>query len=339
MTEDRAPELAGAGPTRRIDDWTAFAANYGPFFDGTAFSPDHPQYPHHGPGENTAIADFYTTGSEMWPVPITDSTYGYDADGEGHAYWNGLVDAGGSSLQTFWLESPDVMEAFPAGYAAGTVNVWREFAQYALDHNWTTAEGDDGGGDATLSILMSGDDVPGHGSFDGRIATVRMKGMRFSQQLCELLNLLSSKTGWNRNLAARALSAAYGDNHGFGCDAYGGDEYTQLGITDLYRLQADVIASLEATVKIIYVQKAPGNCNGNAPCENTIQDALGLAVTGVNNIIKVVKDDYAESISLYANCFVQLDCGYDDADYQTKTGVSMVTGLEIGDGEMIVENL
>ena len=486
VTEDRAPDLSGAGPTRQIDDWTTFAANYGPFFDGTAFSPDHPQYPYHGPGEDTAIADFYTTGSEAWPVSIADATYGYDAAGMGHAYWNGLVDAGGSSIQTFWLESPDVMGAFPAGYATGTVNVWRQFAQYALDHdwttafqfylnnkrtysntnslwileeqyvaddfradawfmglckqgweaagasgenfqwridtstrwsqnwgqlsgicnlrvqgdgkdwnhrhdryrryterldesrwwygtgpartsplkdhaaeflehwshgldgglpywtnyddNWTTAEGDDGGEDATLSILMSGDDVPGHGDFDGRIATVRMKGMRFSQQLCELLNLLSRKTGWNRNLAARALSAAYGDNEGFGYDAYGGDEYTQLGIADLYRLQADVIASIEATVKIIYVQKE-GDCNDNEPCENTIQDALDLAETGVANIVKVVQGDYSEQISLTDNCSVLLDCGYEDADYQDKTGVSTVSSLEIADGEMIVENL
>ncbi|MCP4687932.1 MAG: hypothetical protein GY859_07765, partial [Desulfobacterales bacterium] len=361
---DRAPVLTGAGPTTAISDWTTFAADYGPFFDGSAFSPSHPAYPYHGPGENTPVADFYTTGFEGWPVSISDGVYGYDAGGHGHAYWNGLVDSGGAGLQTFWLEAPDVFQAFPSGYADGARNVWREFAEYAqanqwgtafqyylnnkrtysgtsalwtleeqyvaddfradawfmglckqgwesanapdtnfhwridastrwqqnwgqlknicnlrvqgdgktwdyrhdryrryteqldemrwwygtgptrtdsltdhgaeilehwshgldgglpywdnYDDNWTTAAGSASGGDATLSVLLSGEDVPGHGAFDGRIATIRMKGMRHAQQLCELLNLLSAMNGWNRNMTARALSNAYGDHSGMG---------------------------------------------------------------------------------------------------------------------------
>jgi hypothetical protein len=393
-TADRAPELTGTGAATHISNWSVFAATYGPFFDGSAFSPTHGTYPYRGPGENTPLANFYTTGFEGWPVSISDPTYGYDAipGGMGHAYWNNLVDSGGADLQSFWLEAPDVMEAFPDDFRQGTLKVWQEFAQYAQDHhwttafqfylnnkrtysntsslwtleeqytaddfradawfmglcrqgwesagtsdtqfqwridtstrwqqnwgqlkgicnlrvqgdgkdwdyrqdryrsyteqsgesrwwygtgpartdslkdhpaeflkhwshgldgglpywnnfdsNWTTATGSDGGGDATLSILLSGADVPGHGAFDGRIATIRMKAMRFSLQLCEMLNLMAGKAGWNRNITARSLSAAYGDHAGGGYDAFGGDEYKNMTIFDYYQLHADLAASL-----------------------------------------------------------------------------------------------
>ncbi|WP_028581659.1 glycoside hydrolase domain-containing protein [Desulfogranum japonicum] len=389
--EDRAPILSGTGPSRQISDWSTFATNYGPFFDGSAFSPDHPVYPYHGPGENTAIANFYTTGYEGWPLSIADTTYGYDeiTGGKGHSYWNSLVDSGGTSLQTFWLEAPDVMEAFPSGYMIGTRNVWKQFAQYAQDHGWTTtfqfylnnkysysttnslwtleeqyvaddfradaffmglfkegweeanapdtkfqaridtssrwqqnwgqlkgicnlrvqgagrnwdyrhdryrryieqqteqrwwygtgpkrtdaltdhgaeflthwSHGLDGGTpywenytndwtasdteDATLSILLSGSAVPGHGSYEGRVATIRMKGMRYGQQLVEMLNMAADTNGWNRNRVARALSARYGDNAGDDFDGFGGDSYTGMQILDFYKLHADLIATLE----------------------------------------------------------------------------------------------
>lgn len=394
-TSDRAPVLTGDGPTTQISSWTTFAGNYGPFFDGSAFSSAHPNYPYRGPGENTPIANFYTTGYEGWPLRISDATYGYDADGLGYTHWKSLVDAGGTGLQDFWVDAPDVMAAFPEGFAVGTRNVWQTFAQYAqdnnwttafqlylnnkrsysgthalwtleeqyvaddfranalimglcrqgweaadapdsrfhwrtdtstrwqqnwgqlngicnlrvqgdgknwdyrhdryrryteqkeasrwwygtgpgrtapltdhgaqilehwshgldggtpywnnYDNNWTTATGDSVGGDATLSILLSGENVPGHGAFDGRIGTVRMKAMRYGQQLCEMLNMMSGASGWSRNRAVRALSASYGDHTGQGYDAYGGDEYNDMKILDYHKLHADLVASLTGT--------------------------------------------------------------------------------------------
>ena len=395
---DRAPVLSGAGPDRTIVSWTAFAESYGPFFDGSGFSSEHPGYPYRGPGENTPIANFYTAGCERWPVDIADTEYGYDAipGGKGYRHWRNLAQSQDTAdLHTFWLESPDVMTAFADGYATGTIDVWKQFARFAQEsgwktafqfflnnkrpftdtrslwtleeqyvaddfradawfmglckrgwesanapdarfqwridtstrwqqnwgqlsgicnlraqgvgndwdyrhdryrryteslsesrwwygggpkrteslkklpadflthwshgldgglpywnnfrNNWITATGPEGGDDADLSILLSGENVPGHGAFDGRIATVRMKAMRFSQQLCELLNLLSNSPGWNRNLVARAMSAGYGDHSGRGYDAYGGDEYAGMDILDFYRLAADVVASMEET--------------------------------------------------------------------------------------------
>ena len=390
-TADRAPTLTGSGPTRAVSSWTTFDNNYGPFFDGSGFSPTHPTYPYHGPGENTPIANFYTTGFEGWPNSLTHATWGYDAAGMGWSYWNNLVDNGGTAGdQEFWLEAPDVMEAFPAGYGTGYRNVFQQFAAHAQANGWGTAfqmylnnkrgnsntialwtleeqvvaddfradrwfmglckdgweaagapdvkfqwridtstrwsqnwgqlkdicnlrcQGDgkdwnyrhdryrkyteqmdemrwwygtgpgrtssltdhgaeilehwshglDGGlpywdsyhtdwtGTDILAVLMSGDSVPGHGYFDGRIGTIRMKGMRHAQQLCEYLNMLADQPDWNRNLAARALSVRYGDNSGRGYDAYGGDEYGGVSILEYYQLHADLLASIAPLVLI-----------------------------------------------------------------------------------------
>jgi len=84
-------------------------------------------------------------------------------------------------------------------------------------------------------VLPSGDSVPGHGYFDGRIATARMKGMRFGQQICEYLNMLASKPGWNRTLATYALHDRCGD------------DFTTMEILDFYRLRADLLATLSPT--------------------------------------------------------------------------------------------
>jgi len=373
---DRAPELTGAGPTRSISNFTKFASAYGPFLDGTGFSSTHPLYPYHGPGEDTAIANFYTTFYEGWPNTLTDPTFGYDSSDLGWAYWNAKYDAGGADRQEFFLEAPDVLEAFPSGYGQGYSNVAKQFAEYAQNagwHNtafqvylnnkgtysscislWTLEEqyvaddfradswfldlckagfdaaaapdfnwrlridtstrwsqnwgqlngicnlrcqgdgknwnyrhdryrrftepmeemrwwygagaeiteplidnctdflnywshGFDGGlpywncyntnwtTADTLAVLPSGDSVPGHGYFDGRIATARMKGMRFGQQICEYLNMLASKPGWNRTLATYALHDRCGD------------DFTTMEILDFYRLRADLLATLSPT--------------------------------------------------------------------------------------------
>ena len=385
VNSDRAPVLTGSGPTTTISDWSQFASTYGPFFDGTGFSPTHPTYPYHGPGENTPIADFYTAFHEGWPVSLTDATWGFDADGSGWSYWNNLVDTGDT---TAWHDMPDTFAAFPAGYETGYRNVAQEFAQYAQDHGWhgtafemylnnkynyspcislwtleeqyvaddfradayflglckqgveaavatdvnwhwridtstrwgqnwgqlrdicnTRVVGSDiewyyrqiryrryaepvtdenwswyGTGPAAtdelidhgadilrqwshglngglpywdnyntnwddadaLAVLPSGDNVPGHGYFDGRIATIRMKGMRLGQQLAEYLNMLAKLNGWNRTLAARAMSDRYGDHTGYAYDPFGGDSYDGMDIMDYYRLHADLLASISA---------------------------------------------------------------------------------------------
>ena len=385
VDSDRAPALSGSGPTTTISDVTEFADRYGPFLDGSAFSPTHPTYPYIGPGAHTPIAKFYTAFHEGWPVSLTDSTWGFDAAGAGWSYWNTLVDAGDT---TAWHEMPDAFDAFPSGYATGYRNVAQQFAQYAQDHGWhgtafqmylnnkfsynpcialwtleeqyvaddfhtnayfldlckqgveaadapnvqwdwridtSTRWGQNWGqlrdicnmrvvgGDIewyyrhirfrqvlertteqwwwygtgpgasdgltdhpadflrqwshgltggvpywdnyhtnwssadALAVVPSGDDVPGHGTFDGRLATVRMKGMRFGIQLIECLNLLAGRAGWNHSRVAQALSNRYGDQTGDAYDPWGGDAYDGMTILDYHRLRADLFASLEGT--------------------------------------------------------------------------------------------
>ncbi len=382
VNSDRVPALTGSGPTTAVSDWTEFATNYGPFFDGSGFSPTHPTYPYHGPGENTPVDTFYTAFHEGWPVSLTDSTWGFDSAGSGWSYWNSLIDSGDTSA---WHNMPDVMLAFPTGYETGYKNVARQFAQYAQDHGWhgtsfqvylnnkyyydpcialwvleeqnladdfradryfmglakqgaemadapdvkwhwrtdtSTRWGQNWGemrgicnmavvgGDVewyyrqfryrkyaepvgeewwwygtgpqakdsltghpadilrqwshglcggvpywdnyhtswtdadSLAVLPSGDNVPGHGSFEGRIATIRMKGMRYGQQLAEYLNLLVGEDGWNKTLVARALSRDYGDNTGNAYDLFGGDSYDQVTIGQYYQLHAELLATL-----------------------------------------------------------------------------------------------
>ena len=53
INSDRAPAITGSGPDTAISDWNDLAGNYGPFFDGSGFSPTDATYPYHGPGENT----------------------------------------------------------------------------------------------------------------------------------------------------------------------------------------------------------------------------------------------------------------------------------------------
>jgi len=47
-TTDRRPKLTGSGPTT-VSSLNTFGSNYGPFFDGSGLSPDHPTYPYRGP--------------------------------------------------------------------------------------------------------------------------------------------------------------------------------------------------------------------------------------------------------------------------------------------------
>lgn len=108
----------------------------------------------------------------------------------------------------------------------GTVPYWNNF-----DTSWVNAQ--------TLSVLYSGQNVPGYGQYDGPIAGVRMKTMRQAQQIIELLNLLAQQEGWSRYRVTRALLDKYGD----------GDwerSFSGLDEVELYRLRSDLMAQLES---------------------------------------------------------------------------------------------
>lgn len=357
VRDGRGPGLTGTGANVHAGDWSAFDAAYGPFFDGSAFSPDNVLSPYAGPGMNTPVRTFYTTFFESWPIHVLDADHGFDAEGFGGAYWGSLID---TDRERFWMTAPDVAAVFPEGYGEGVANVvadWMEHAQamgwhdtnfqiylnhkyyyggcdalWALEEcitgddfravntfhryyrlgaaradapdvqwhwridisdkwaqqygqldnviNWVCmngsaadwwwpnlryrnvlnreceqwvwygtgpapqdpgmghverflqawSQGCDGGlpywdnfatswetADA-LSVVYSGENVPGFGPYDGAIASVRLKLMREAQQIIELLNQLAREPGWNRERVTGALVDAYGDkswNRGF----------------------------------------------------------------------------------------------------------------------------
>ena len=144
----------------------------------------------------------------------------------------------------WWYGTGPAATDMLTAHAADILRHWSHGLNGGLPY-WDNYRTDWNNADA-LAVFPSGSDVPGHGYFDGRIATIRMKGMRAGQQLAEYLNRLSTMSGWNRTLVARALSARYGDHTGFAYDPFGGDSYAGMSILDYHRLRADLFASILA---------------------------------------------------------------------------------------------
>jgi hypothetical protein len=94
--------------------------------------------------------------------------------------------------------------------------------------NWTTAD--------QLSVLYSGQSIPGYSAYYGGIASFRMKQMRRGQQDIEYLARLAGSPGWNRAAAARALAQRYADA--------GGDSYSGMNELKFFELREDVAASI-----------------------------------------------------------------------------------------------
>jgi len=133
VQSDRAPTLTGAGPTLHTNDWSLIDQRFGPFLDGSAFTPAAPGSPYYGPGADTPVATFYTSFFESWPIHIQNATYGFDAAGSGGVYWDNLLD---SDSDTFWRTLPDIEGAFPEGYKQGVRNVVKEWFEHAQAQGW-----------------------------------------------------------------------------------------------------------------------------------------------------------------------------------------------------------
>ena len=110
--------------------------------------------------------------------------------------------------------------------------------------DWYTAD--------QLSILYSGDDVPGVGDYYGAVASVRMKTMRRAQQDLEYLaHLANNVNDWNRGRVARALYLLYGD--------YGSESFDDLIEEDAFWLRADLAATIDEDGDLDY----DGDCDLN----------------------------------------------------------------------------
>lgn len=92
---------------------------------------------------------------------------------------------------------------------------------------------------STPCVVYSGQSVPGFGTYSGPIMSRRVKQMRQTQQIIELLNLWSACRGMNRSRVRDTLYAKYGQgtwNYAFGT----------LDEVKLYQLRANLVAQLEA---------------------------------------------------------------------------------------------
>ncbi len=103
----------------------------------------------------------------------------------------------------------------------GALPYWNNF-----DTSWWSAD--------SLSIVYSGQNVPGYGTYDGAIASVRLKAMRRGQQDIEYLTYLGDhRVDWDRASVTRALRQRY-------ANASDPDSYTGMGVLDFRRLREDV---------------------------------------------------------------------------------------------------
>ena len=90
-----------------------------------------------------------------------------------------------------------------------------------------------------LSIVYSGESVPGYGTYDGAVASVRLKMMRRGQQDIEYLTHLAEHfADWDREAVTRALQQRYADGSG--------ESYSGMSTLDFFRLREDVAATIAA---------------------------------------------------------------------------------------------
>jgi hypothetical protein len=99
--------------------------------------------------------------------------------------------------------------------------------------DWTNA--------AALSVVYSGQNIPGFGQYDGPIPSIRLKLMRQAIQIIELANLLAQQPGWSRSRVAAAILGKYAD----------GDwnrSFDGLDELEIYKLRYDLLAEIEDAI-------------------------------------------------------------------------------------------
>lgn len=161
------------------------------------------------------------TANWYWPSKIYRQ-YMLDADKQEDWIWYGTgpapTDKGTGHAQTF-------LQRWSQGYN-GALAYWHNFKT-----SWTAAD--------SLSIVYSGQSVPGFGRYDGPVLSTRLKMMRQAEQILELLNLWADAADLNRDMVRDALSAKYGSNTW-------DYSFANLDENQLYQLRADLQAQLES---------------------------------------------------------------------------------------------
>ncbi len=122
ITEGGAPPLAGEGAERRIANWAAWDARFGPFLYGSAFTEAHGYY---GPCMGRPLTHFYLPFHENWPMDL-DTCYADRAefpDRKAFAEWA--------------KKSRRLDEAVPPDYLAGYRRVVAQMMRHFEQRGWT----------------------------------------------------------------------------------------------------------------------------------------------------------------------------------------------------------
>ena len=111
-----APPLEGEGPDRRVADWSAWDARYGPLLDGSAFA-DLPR-------AGVPVHSLYLPFNENWPSSMAL----YRAHVDEPAYPDMLTEHA--------LTAPPIAEAFEPPYAQEFAAVVASFAAHVAERGW-----------------------------------------------------------------------------------------------------------------------------------------------------------------------------------------------------------
>lgn len=117
-----APGLAGSGADVAVADWSAYDARYGPYLDGSAFTP---AAGYRGPGEGEPVTHHYLPFHENWPLPVA-------------AHLRGAAPTPDRAAFAAWARTaPSAARSFDEAYAAGFSAVARQFAEHFAERGWT----------------------------------------------------------------------------------------------------------------------------------------------------------------------------------------------------------
>lgn len=166
-----------------------------------------------------------SAGAAGWHWPSKKyRRYSLDADKQEDWTWYGDGASVGASPS---INARIFLQRWCQGFNGG-LPYWDSY-----NTQWVNAD------NSTPCVVYSGLSVPGFGTYSGPIMSRRVKQMRQTQQIIELLNLWSACRGMNRSRVRDALYAKYGQgtwNYAFGT----------LDEVKLYQLRANLVAQLEA---------------------------------------------------------------------------------------------
>lgn len=181
------------------------------------------------------IQDLSSAASSWhWPQMKYRNFY-LDEDKQEQWMWYGL----GSAITSPGTDlSRTLLQQWSQGMAGG-LPYWDNYQT-----SWGSAN--------DLSVMYSGQNVPGFGLYEGAIVSTRLKMMRQAEQIIELANLWAGQPGVNKPLVRNSIYNKYKGGSGTWDYAFGSWDENAV-----YRLRSDLIAQLDSQLLL------PGDINGD----------------------------------------------------------------------------